>query len=197
MTRRRVNQLLGALLVLGGLAGAAWSVRAGLGQAIYFQAKFGPNRANPEVVDALAQRAIRLYPFQYRLCVWAAETAYYHRHDASGVVMPERLAMADAWCQRGLKLQPYNSELRLLDVRLTALTSPGEAARKWRPYLDWAFWYPYHHLVMVELACDAGRFSEAAAALEWVKGTPYEKQARDYYLNAWQAERTAMERAFQ
>ena len=182
-----------ALAVLA-LAGTVWGVRAAASQILYFQSKYGAFKDNPERIDAVVERAHRLYPFNFYACIWCAETAYYRRFDDRDREIPERVESAKKWCRIGLDLNPYSSELRTLEVELLARTSLDKAIARWEEYVDWQFWEPYNHLVLVRLYCDAGRFGEAAEALAFTEGSRHHREARAYYREAWEREIENMRR---
>ena len=81
--------------------------------------------------------------------------------------------------------------MRALKARLVSLESPAEAVAYWDEYLDWNFWQPLNHMVMVELAVSAGDFTRASDALKWLKGTSHGPWAEALIRRAWAAERAA------
>ncbi len=175
MERRKGGWLMagGALLAMS-LVGMGLSARAGLAQAIYASAKFGPVRhAPPEATLRRAERAHRLYPFNYFLCIQASEKAYYERRGSDGREDPGRVEAAALWCERGLALNPYNSQLQRMKTRLLARTDLRAALDHWQAYVDWYFWEPYHHAVLVDLRTKLGDVVGARDALRWVKGSPH------------------------
>lgn len=188
MTGNAWARAAGAALALLALAGAAHAGRAALAHAIYHQAKYGVARGNPAGILRRCQTAHRLYPWNYRFCLWAAEEAFVGRFEPDGRENAELLAASGTWCDRGLALNPREPSLRLLKARLLALDSPAAALASWREYTTWSYWDPFNQAVLVELSARAGDYEGAMAALAVTKGTPYEKKARESLRAAWQAE---------
>jgi tetratricopeptide (TPR) repeat protein len=178
--------------VLAGVAvlGLWWSVRVAVAQALYFQAKYGAARSDTERVLALAERAFQWYPRHYRFCVWAAGAAYRDRLDAEGRERPDRLQAAQAWCARGLALNPHHRELRVLRARLLTRADAAAAAAYWRRYVEWHFWDPWNHALLAKLCADAGEFDAAVDALAWAQREPTpHAEARRHVREAWEAQK--------
>ena len=89
------------------------------------------------------------------------------------------MAAAERWCDRGLKLNPFSSQLQRLKTRLLARTSLPDAIEQWEQYVDWHFWDPYHHAVRVDLHVRAGDVKRARAALIWLENTRYYREAQE------------------
>jgi len=170
------------------LVGLIYSVRTAIAQRVYCQAKYGAIKDDPDQVLAGCERAHRLYPHNYRFCIWAMETAWYGRHDRSGNEIPERVAMADTWCGRGLELNSYKLELRLVETHLLARESAARAAARWQEYVDWQFWEPLNHALLAELYARAGDFDRATEALAWVEGSKHYDDASRKVREAWYQE---------
>lgn len=167
-------------------------MRAGLAQAMYARAKFGADRCNLRRILALCASANRFYPYNYSFCFWAAEQAFF----ASGSPQDrEERALARAWCDRGLAMNPWNRELQILAARLTQRESPARAARQWERYVEWQFWDSYNHALLAELYADAGDIERAWDELEWVKGSRYYENTRTAIRAAWRRERQSIEGA--
>ena len=169
-----VFPVVGVALLVVSVAGLAQSARAGLAQTLYRTTKFGLVRhAAPEPTLRRAQQAHRLYPYNYYFCIWTAEKAYYERAGFDGREQPARVEAARLWCDRGLALNPFNSQVQRLKTRLLARTSPRDALDFWKAYVDWYFWEPYHHAVLVDLYTRVGALADARDALRWVKDSPH------------------------
>ncbi len=193
---RRGRILVPALLLsIFCLLGVFWSLRAGMSYTFYYQAKYGKLTENRptngpareqalEKIFNLCERAHGLYPKNFHLCIFAAETAYYERFNDDGTENETRLALARTWCDRGLALNPYKSQLRLLDVRLVGRDDPARAVSLWSTFLDWQFWEPFNHRIMVELLARSGRYAEALSQLKWVEGSKYYREARQSIAEA-------------
>ena len=166
--------LAGTVLLAVAVAGIAQSTRAALAQALYRTTKFGIIRESPpEFTIRRAEQAHRLYPYNYFFCIWTAEKAYYERVGPDRRVQPSRLEAAWQWCEKAMALNPYNSQANRLKTRLLARQSPRDALEHWRDYVDWYFWEPYHHAVLVDLYVRVGDVAGASDALRWLEGTTY------------------------
>ena len=176
----RLVRVLPALVLFGlAVAGLIHSARAAVAQHLYFRAKYGTPDGQVWRTVALCGKASRWYPYDYYACLLAGERAF-------GVTPPEkrspsspRWQIASEWCDRGLRLNWRSSELRLLKARLLADVSPGEAAVFWDEYVDWHFWEPFNHAVLVEFYVRAGELEKAEASLAWTRKSPYYRTSRE------------------
>jgi len=186
-----IRILIGLLLLVLSVYGIFHGIRASLAQAIYHYVKYG---AGSKVVEDLratfrrCQDSFRLYPYGYYLCIWTAEKAYYGRFGPNGKEVPERLEAARLWCERGLELNYYKSQLRRLKTRLLARESLPDAIEYWGKYVDWQFWEPYNHAVLVEMYAEAGDLNNALESLVWVEGSEYYEEASRKFDEAWKKE---------
>ena len=98
--------------------------------------------------------------------------------------------IARHWCDAGLALNPFKSQLRLLKARLLREESPRAAAAFWAEYVDWDYWNPHNHAMLVEFYCDAGLLERAVEPLLLLKGREYEDEARRTFRDAWLREKT-------
>lgn len=188
-TRRSLRFFAALVLLLVSAAGTFHAVRAAAAAALYHRVKYGRCHSDPVAIFRVSEQSIRLYPLNYYLCIWAAETAYYTSLRADTAEAERRLKIAEYWCDKGLYLNEYKSQLCLLKARLLRRRSPAAAAAYWREYVDWHFWEPYNHAVLVDLYAQSGDYDRALRALQWVKGSPYEEQARAWLRDAWKKER--------
>jgi hypothetical protein len=189
--RRALAVLGGACLVVLSAAGLVHGTRAAVAQALYHQAKFGSANRYLAGILRRCEAAGRLYPWNYYFCSWAAGQAYARRDDVNGAQRAARMRAAERWCDAGLSLNPYRSQLRLLKTRLLQAYDLAHAIRHWEAYVDWAFWYPHHHAVLAELYASAGDVEKAAGELRWVRGTRYEARVRRAVREALAREREA------
>ncbi len=177
----RPIQLGVALALLTIAAIGTWhSVRAARAQILYFKSKYGADRHSLDRILSNSDTAHRLYPYNYRLCTWAAEAAWYSRYIAGDGELAVRAEAARLWADRGRELNAYVRELNLVKARYQADHAIEDAIETWRSYLDIDFWDSFNHAVMVELYSRAGRFEEAVAELAWVR----EPGDRDYAQQA-------------
>ncbi|MDI6774144.1 MAG: hypothetical protein QME60_01940 [Verrucomicrobiota bacterium] len=187
----------GALLLGVAVAWTARGARAGVAQILYRQCKFGgvlqyPKAGRLGATFRRCEDAQRLYPWNYWFCVWTAESAWHERFDLLGREIPEHVKMAAYWCDNGLARNPYKSQLRLLKTRLLERESVVEALRYWEACVDWEFWNPYNHAVLVDLRARAGDYAGAMESLEWVKGSSHYEYAASRLNDAWNSELRAM-----
>jgi hypothetical protein len=176
------------ILLLVAASGLIHGVRTARAQCLYFGAKYGPAREDVPGILTRCADAHRLYPFNYFAAIWAAEKAYYSRGAAGPEQEAERLEAAQQWCDLGLHLNPHKSQLRLLKTRLLQRDSPRQAARYWERYVDWQFWNPHNHAVLVELYARAGEFERAMATIQRLKGRPHHDEAKRHLEEAWARE---------
>ena len=175
---------LTAFSLLGVLHGA----RASAAQALYHRVRYGAASGDLHRGLRLAEWAYRLDPHHYYLCIWACRSAYETAVTVGGPDAEGWRAAAGRWCERGLALNPYKRQLRLIRARFIARASPADAARYWEEYLAWHFWDRENHAAMVEFYAKAGRLHEAMEQLTWLKGADAEARARAALRRVWQAE---------
>lgn len=178
---------LGLLLV--SLAGLSHGIQGARAQKLYFDAKYGWATNNVAAVFELLDRAQDLYPWNYNACILAGETAWHSASLLKGHERDDRLALAARWCDEGLRLNAYPSQLRHLRTMLVAENDLPRAVAIWREHVDWDYWVPYNHAVLVELLARSGDLEEAIAEMEWVKGSSNEEWARARIRDAWARER--------
>ncbi|MDP6525560.1 MAG: hypothetical protein QGH15_15190 [Kiritimatiellia bacterium] len=171
----RPMRLAGALLLLISLVGILHGIRAGIAQVIYCHSRYMSREADPETILKQCGTAHSFYPYNYYFCIWAGENAYHNRGKGNTARSKELLAAAGDWADTGHDLNPYNSELAVLktDVLAGNAGTMEEAIALWESYLDWNFWEPFNHFVMIDLYIKAGRLQDAEEALYWLQDTKY------------------------
>lgn len=190
---RRWGQAIAGMLLLSLAGFGVWyGVRTSHAQGLYFASKYGRWKGDPDKILAAAEAAHARYPHNDELCIWTAETAYYRHLDVPVPAAEALRTAAETWCARGLALNPYASPLRLLDVRLTQRRSLAEAISKWEAYVDWQYWEPYNHAVLVELYARAGRYDDALDSLALIKGRAHHAEAKQWLASAWREEISGM-----
>lgn len=195
MLKLYIIRTVGLLLLILSFAGIVHGSRATAAQIIYKSVRYRDekqSRRDPEAAERRAHVAYRLYPYNYYFCIWTAENCWYYRNDETGHEVPERVSLAQKWCNRGLELNERKSQLRLLKARLIARTSPAKGAEYWKEYVDWHFWDRYNHAALVELYADAGNLESAMEELKWVKGSKHYKHASSLLQEAWKREMMGM-----
>ncbi|MBL7077531.1 MAG: hypothetical protein ISS31_08665 [Kiritimatiellae bacterium] len=178
----------GALLVALGIFGAYYASRASRAYRLYHHAKYGDAREDLPAVLRSIEKAHRLYPHNYRFCTWAAEQAYKNRNKVRGEDRERRCRAAENWTDVGLSLNHFSGPLHLLKARLLERRDPVAAVASWTKYVNWHFWEPYNHAVLVDLHASAGDFDRAADELDWVKGSEHYEWALGRLQDAWRQE---------
>jgi hypothetical protein len=187
--KRIGSTLAGVALLVVSAVGAVHGVRAAAAQATYYRAKYGSARDRPLRILEVCRAAHRLYPFNYYFCAWAVEQAYHSAFTLPVDQAAARFALAEQWCATGLGLNPHKTQLRLFEARLLERESLAEATAAWEAYVDWHFWDPFNHAVLVEFYSKAGDYGKALQALEWVRGSEYAARAGQILQEAWDRER--------
>ncbi len=180
----------GALLVALGVFCTHYAWRASRAMHLYHDAKYGAGAQSVSSVLRAVEQAHRLYPHNYRFCLWAAQQAYQGAADAEGEARDQLFRAAENWSGVGLGMNRFNGPLQLLKARLLQRSDPAAAAESWARYVKWHFWEPYNHAVLVDLYADAGNFDGAADALDWVKGSEHYEWALGRLQRAWRREMT-------
>jgi hypothetical protein len=190
MRSQRIELIAGLVLISMSVVGIAHGLRAGVSQIIHCSTRYGSGNENitPEDASRKCEKAHKLYPYNYYLCAWMSEKAYYNLFDKEGKEIAGRKDIARAWCAKGLALNQYKSQLRLMNTRFLAEESLPEAIAYWREYVDWDFWDPYSHAVLVGYYAEAGDVESAAAELRWVEGSAHHKDSSRKLNEAWKKE---------
>jgi hypothetical protein len=178
----------GALLVAVGIFGAHYGWSATRAHWLYRDAKYGSQRDDVPAILRACEAAHRLYPHNYFFCIWAAEQAYHSRNEVYGEDRERRCRAAENWCNVGLSQNHYKSQFQLLKARLLERRDPASAASHWARYVDWHFWEPYNHAVLVDLYASAGNFDGAADSLDRVRGSEHYEWALGRLQDAWKQE---------
>lgn len=140
---------------------------------------------NPQASSSTCSYAYKWYPFNYYFCEWMACNAFDHRLKGGDGDVEEWLKVAQLWCHRGMNLNPWKRKLNLVRALLLAEKSPALGIMSWQEYVDWNFWDPYNHAIMVEMQSRSGDFDEAMESLKWVKGSAHYQSARQKFVEAW------------
>jgi len=168
----------GLLLSALSVPALIYGVRATRAFIAYHRARWRSEGVAPARLLDLCARAHAQYPHNYRLSVLAARTAFAQGQTGDDDRADALLEAAEEWCDTGLEQNSVHTELRELKARLIAYGSEKEAVEYWERYLDWHFWAPVNHAVMVDLSVNAGNLSRAEAALKWLEGSPYHTAAK-------------------
>jgi len=174
---------LGVFVLVVSLGGLWHSLRAGMAQECYRQAKYGKPEADAELVLELCRKAYVLYPDNYYFSILASETAYYTAASAGAGTKQRRLEQSAVWCERGLVQNWWKGQLRRLKARFLWEESPSKAIRFWNVYTEWQFWEPYNHAVLAEMYAGVGDFENSDRELGWASGTADGERARQVVEN--------------
>lgn len=188
--KSKIALLPAIMLLVVSLAGIVHSARAAAAHVIYYTTRYyneQKSRRDPGYTSIQCRKASALYPYNYYFHMWAADNSYYHRVDEDGKEMHASLEDAEKWCDAGLANNKWKKQLRFLKARLIAESSPLEAAAYLEDYVDWDFWSPSGHALLVEFYAKGGMIEKANAEIKWVKGSRY-------YSNASRALEAASER---
>jgi len=184
-----VHLLLCWVLVFAALIGCVYSLRVTLAQIFYYEAKYGVSK---DCIDGIIWRAEKiksLYPWHYLAFTHAAARANKEAKDN-----PERMIemkdIANRFCTLSLRLNPYKRQMRLMEARLISEKNTLLAVDKWKSYLEWAFWDPLNHKIMVEFYLKAGDFASAMESLEFTLNSPYYEECRNMIRDFWEKEKT-------
>lgn len=178
----------GTLLVVLGLYGTHYGLRATRAYWLYHHAKYGAGQERLPVIMRAIEQAHRFYPHNYRFCTWAAQRAYEARPGRDGEERERLTRASENWTDVGLALNRYSGPLHLLKARLIQSRDPAAAAAWWARYLEWHFWEPYNHAVLFDLYLDAGNLEKAAQSLDWLENTAHFASASERYREAWRKE---------
>ena len=170
---RAWRPLLGGLLSIFSLLAAIYGSCALLAQKLYHDSKYGAASSDEHTILKNASRSVRLYPFNYRFCILAAETAYYASFRVPNLDAKDQSALSTFWCEKGLTLNQYQRELRWLMAQHLFQQSPAKAIAYWVQYVDWDFWSPYNHASLGEMYAQVGDFDNAEKNLHWAQGSAY------------------------
>lgn len=175
----------GTLLLGISLVGVVHGTRAALAHVMYFDAKYGSAKTFPAGILRRYAQAHALYRFNYRFSTWAGETADAESRAGDAARSGDA---ARRCCEAGLAQNPHHGPLRLLKTRLLERESPAEAARYWERYVDWQYWNPQNHAILVELYARAGDFDRAAKSLALIRKTRWHEAASRRLRAAWAQE---------
>jgi len=180
----------GALLIALGIYGSHYAWRAARAHWLYHGAKFGRQSDDVPAILGSIERAHRLYPHNYRYCIWAAEQAFFNHGEVDEEERERLWRAAESWTDVGLALNRFSGSLHLLRARQLERHDPAKAATSWAKYVNWHFWEPYNHAVLVDLYASMGDFDRATDELAWVKDSEHYEWAAERLQNAWRKEMT-------
>ncbi|MFC1497371.1 tetratricopeptide repeat protein [Verrucomicrobiota bacterium] len=157
---------------------------------MYFIARHNSYEHNPGSIVRRCEEAYGFYPYNYYFCMLTAETAFNNRFDYNGKELPERIEVLQYWCDKGLTLNPYKRELRTLKRFVLKRESLSSAIKYWENYVEWNFWDPDNHAVLVDLYAQAGNFGRAMESLRLAEKSEHYEKVRKKLHTTWQKEIT-------
>ena len=174
-----------------------YSVRTGVAQVIYNQAKYGSRAEVFSCSDILDQcrKAQQLYSYNYRLMAWGAETAFERSQSTSGSDKVDFINLAETLCDRGLSLNRDMMPLPYIKMQLLCLRSLKDGILFWEQYVERDYWNSYNHAVLSTLYAADGKFGKAMQSLQFIKGTEDFTEANNIVQNYWDAD-SAMPSSF-
>jgi len=179
----------GMLLLAISMLGVTYACRLAAAQDLYFRAiSIREARGNLKDILNLCESADRIYRHNYLFCILAAQEAYYTSFGAGKVDAEQRIIESERWCNAGLKQNHYRVQLRKLKAYLLACKSAQNAISYWEEYVDWHFWEPANHTLLVELYSLSGQYEKALDSLALIRNTPYYSDARKKMIDAWDKE---------
>jgi hypothetical protein len=179
MVRRTLSLVAGMCLVIGGCVGLVYSLRAHSAQWTYHDLKFSGVAIHFEEADGRARDAQALYPFNYRLCDWMASQAW-DRYDSASKTRSTALSDVGDWTGNAIALNPYPRSICEIRRKYLEETSLTEAIRYWSEFVEWSFWDPYNHAVLLELHVRTRNLDGALSEMKWVRNSPYAPRAVEF-----------------
>lgn len=176
------------LVLVVSVLGITRGVRASAAYLLYHNSRYGSGNENVRGILSGCATAYRYYPYNYYFTIWAAENAYRQALNAEGREREYFMDAADYWCERGLALNHYKGQLRMIRARLIARDDPAAATDYWQAYVDWHYWEPFNHCALAEFHALAGDFTQAFKALELIKGMDHYEEGLRRINDQWQKE---------
>ena len=162
----------GIMISIIAVLGIVHGVRAGIAQALFLRAKYHGDDKPADSLLRMCSRAEKLYPWNYGLCLFAANTAM-----GEALKRPPRqeelFAGAEKWCDAGLALNPRDRRLVYDKVALLGAKESGrrDALAMWNEYTDWDFWNADNHFVLGLIYVSLGDLAGAEKEAFWAKGS--------------------------
>lgn len=139
-------------------------------QSLYYDAKYGSLRNDDPSALAALDAAHDLNAANYNVCEHAARRAWDFANLTTGVTQTVLREQARLWCDRALTMNPYQRSMRWMHAQQLARENAGLGLAAWQAYVEWEFWRPENHLILADMALNAGRLDVAEQALLWAAG---------------------------
>ena len=156
---RWFRYVFGVLFCIGGMLYCRYAVRVAYAQIHYQRLKYRhPDLAFDDAHQA-SRDLHRMYPHNYHLSQWMAESAYYQHAN---------MELSEYWVRLGLRQNPHTLSLRWIETILVGIAedNPEEAARMWERYSDTVFWNRWVMAGRVYWLARADRIQDAANYLQ-------------------------------
>jgi hypothetical protein len=184
---RVLTRLAGLLLLVVALGGVLYASRVSLAQYRYHQLRKTVEKPG----EGFAAEVLELhasYPRNYHLLAWAAEMAHDRALRLDGAARLTAFEETGLLCDAGLDLNPHRVPLPIIKTSLISQASLAEAIIYWEAFVAWDYWNPYNHAYLAELYAAAGRFGDAARALNLIQDTPFAASASRALRRAYERE---------
>jgi len=155
----------GACISTFGIILTWYSARVAYAQIHYQRLKYREPEIALQEAHQQSVRLQKLYPHNYHLSQWMAETAYYTHTSAE---------IADYWVRIGVRQNPHKLSLRWIETLLVGVEADDshKAARMWERYSDEVFWNRWVMAGRIYWLARAGRINDAEYYLSILQRTP-------------------------
>jgi len=172
--KKKLLFVFGIVLLLFGLLGARYSINATRAQVMYAKSRYaqGSKSLTPESVYSNYVYAANLYPYNFYFSAYAGENFFYNISNYNSREAAENLEIIKEIAADGIEINPYNSQLIYLHMRMLETESPKAALDYWQKFVDWYFWNDYNHSVLAELYAKSGMYEKAMNELKYLEKNP-------------------------
>ena len=172
--KKKLLLVFGIVLVLVGLLGVNYSINATKAQVMYAKSRYtqGSKSLSPELVYSNYVSVANLYPYNFYFSAYAGEKLFYNISNSNSQEAAEKLEIIKDIASNGIKINPYNSQLVYLHMRMLEKESPKAALDYWQKFVDWYFWNDYNHSVLAELYAKSGMYEKAMNELKYLEKNP-------------------------
>lgn len=162
------------VLVLAGLFSIGYSIKATKAQVMYAKSRYSQSgkSLSPDLVYSNYVYASNLYPYNFYFSAYAGEKFFYNISNYKSQEAAEKLKIVKNIASYGAEINPYNSQLIYLHMRMLETESPKVALDYWQKFVDWYFWNDYNHSVLAELYAKSGMYEKAMNELRYLEKNP-------------------------
>lgn len=179
--------IIGVILIAAGIYGVIYSVKATKAQVLYTLSRYSDkaDSMSPEEIYSNYKAAMKLYPYNFYFSAYAGEKFFYNFSNYSEDELKDIVENVKSIAEDGIKINPYNSQLVYLHMRMLERTSVAKALEYWKKYVDWVFWNDYNHSVLAELYAKNGMYDKAFDQLKFLERSKYLEHTRHVIDDAW------------